>query len=126
MNQTEPELQRIPPDEADRLDDWVRAAQRGEVAEFERIYRRFGGQVYTMALRFTADVERAEELTQDVFIRLWKKLDRFRWESSFATWLHRLAVNAILSGLRRDGRRFTWELLAEDVSALAGPARSTH
>lgn len=124
MNQTELESQSSPPETAARLDDWVRAAQRGEVDEFERIYRRFGGRIYTMALRFTADVERAEELTQDVFIRLWTKIDGFRWESSFETWLHRLAINSILSGLRRDRRRFTWELLAEDITALAGPSRA--
>jgi RNA polymerase sigma-70 factor (ECF subfamily) len=112
-----------PPEDFDAR---IRAAQRGEVEPFERIYRRFSAKVYTMALRFTADAHRAEELTQDVFVRVWRNIGSFRWESSFETWLHRLAVNGILSGLRSEGRRSSWELLSEDVATLAGPAPSTH
>lgn len=126
MNRTETAARLELKEPPEQFESRIRAAQRGEIDSFERIYRRFGARIYTMALRFTADAHRAEELTQDVFLRVWRKIGTYRWESSFDTWLHRLAVNGILSGLRADSRRFSWELLGEDVATLAGPARPTH
>jgi RNA polymerase sigma-70 factor (ECF subfamily) len=82
-------------------------AARGDQAAFERLYRLHHGRVFSLALRM-AGAQWAEDLTQDVFIRAWQKLGTFRGESSFGTWLYRLAVNLILSRretLRRRAQR---------------------
>jgi len=108
------------------LDALVRRAQIGETAAFEALYRRFAARVHTICLRLCADGGRADELTQDVFVRTWRKIDTFRWESSFETWLYRVAVNHALTTLRSDRRRASWELLTEDPGAVAGPSRQTY
>ena len=82
-------------------------AARGDQSAFERLYRLHHGRVFSLALRM-AGAQWAEDLTQDVFIRAWQKLGTFRGESSFGTWLYRLAVNLILSRretLRRRAQR---------------------
>ncbi len=78
----------------------VRRAQRGDAAAFERLYREHVGRVYGLCLRMVADSGRAEELTQDVFVHAWNKLDRFAGRSAFSTWLHRLTVNLVISAQR--------------------------
>jgi RNA polymerase sigma-70 factor, ECF subfamily len=108
------------------LDALVREAQRGDTAAFEAIYRSHAARVYTLCLRLCGDAGRAEELTQDVFVRTWRKIDTFRGESSFETWLYRVAVNQALTTLRSDRRRANWELLTDDPGAVAGPARQVH
>ena len=86
---------------ADAVD--VALAQSGDQQAFERLYRAHVGRVYGLALRM-AGAGPAEELTQDVFVRAWEKLSSFRGEAAFATWLHRLAVNLLLSERSRRGR----------------------
>jgi len=110
----------------EELDALVRGAQRGEIEAFERIYRRFSARVHLLCLRFAGDAGRAEELTQDVFVRLWQKIGTFRWESAFETWLHRTVVNLALSGIRADRRRATWELLTDEFASVAKPSRQPH
>jgi RNA polymerase sigma-70 factor (ECF subfamily) len=83
------------------VDDVVLAAQ-GDTAAFERVYRAHVPRVYGLARRM-AGREAADELTQDVFVRVWQKLATFRGESSFGTWLHRLAVNVIIERFRSLG-----------------------
>ncbi|MCE7950395.1 MAG: sigma-70 family RNA polymerase sigma factor [Xanthomonadales bacterium PRO7] len=79
----------------------VRRALAGEVAAFEQLYRRHAGRVHGAILRLVGrDRARAEELTQDAFVQAWRKLGSFRFESTFATWLHRLGVNIALMDLR--------------------------
>lgn len=79
----------------------VRRAVAGEVAAFEQLYRRHAGRVHGAILRLVGrDRARAEELTQDAFVQAWRKLGSFRFESAFATWLHRLGVNIALMDLR--------------------------
>jgi RNA polymerase sigma-70 factor, ECF subfamily len=73
--------------------------------EFEELYRANAGRVYALCLRMTADSALAAELTQDVFVRAWNKLDTFRGESEFSTWLRRLAVNHVLNELTARKRR---------------------
>jgi len=80
----------------------VRRASAGEVSAFEKLYRRHVGRVHGAVWRLSGmNAARAEELTQEAFIRAWQKLDTFRFESAFTTWLHRLAVNVALMNLRR-------------------------
>ena len=80
----------------------VALAAQGDAGAFERVYQAHLGRVYNLARRM-AGPESAEELTQDVFVRAWQKLATFRGESSFATWLHRLAVNVIIERFRALG-----------------------
>lgn len=77
-------------------EDDVRCAAGGDQAAFERLYRAHVGRVYALAVRMV-DEEAAEDLTQEVFVRAWTKLRSFRGQSRFGTWLHRLAVNLILT-----------------------------
>jgi RNA polymerase sigma-70 factor (ECF subfamily) len=84
--------------------DAARAAA-GDRTAFERLYGRHVNRVFSLCARMVADRGRAEELTQDVFVRAWEKLHLFRGESSFATWLHRLAVNVVLNERKTESRR---------------------
>ena len=87
------------------LDPMVAAAARGDEGAFERIYRTHVGRIYALARRLADNAGHADELTQDVFVRTWERLATFRGDSSFRTWLHRLAVNVILSDRRSAWRR---------------------
>lgn len=80
----------------------MQRAANGDHAAFERLYRGHVERVYALAVRMV-DAEAAEDLTQEVFIRAWRKLGTFRGHARFGTWLHRLAVNHILS--RREAIR---------------------
>jgi RNA polymerase sigma-70 factor (ECF subfamily) len=82
----------------------VTRAAAGEAAAFERLYRKHVGRVHGTIWRLCGRNEaRAQELTQDAFVRAWRKLAEFRFESAFGTWLHRLAVNVALMDLRGRG-----------------------
>ncbi len=95
-----------PGSEPDRgFDTHLALAVQGDERGFERIYRAHVGRIYALALRLADNAGHAEELTQDVFVRTWERLASFRGESSFSTWLHRLAVNVILSDRRSAWRR---------------------
>ena len=83
----------------------MRLAREGDVGAFERLYRKNVGRVYGLCLRMVADRTLAEDLAQEVFIRAWEKLGTFRGESAFSSWLHRLAVNVVLSRQRSRRRR---------------------
>lgn len=102
-------------------DEWIGRAQAGDESAFERLYREHVGRVYALCLRMSADARRAEELTQDVFVRAWERLGSFRGDSAFSSWLYRLAVNVVL-GERRSERRRTKRVLATDEAAQAIPA----
>jgi RNA polymerase sigma-70 factor, ECF subfamily len=98
-------------------------AASGDRVAFERLYRRHVDRVYTLCVRMAGDRTRAEELTQDVFVRAWEKLHLFRGESSFGTWIHRLAVNVVLNARKSEGRR--WSRVEDDdegdrVDRIAG------
>jgi RNA polymerase sigma-70 factor, ECF subfamily len=84
--------------------DVVHLAQQGDSAAFERIYRMHSRKVYTLCLRMVADRTDAEDLTQDVFLQLFRKIKTFRGESAFSTWLHRMAVNIVLMRFRKKPR----------------------
>ena len=82
----------------------VRLAAAGDTTAFERLYRAHVPRVYGLACRM-AGYDRADEFTQDVFVRTWQKLRTFRGEATFSSWLYRLAANLICSQLRADGTR---------------------
>ena len=74
---------------------------RGDTQAFEALYRRYGGKVFGIAWRLTLDQGQAEDLTQDAFVRIWQQLPGFRFESSLATWIYRVATNVVLAQLRK-------------------------
>jgi len=81
--------------------DVVRRAQQGNADAFEKIYRLHSRRVYALCLRMAGNPNEAEDLTQDVFLQLFRKIDTFRGESAFSTWLHRISVNIVLMRFRR-------------------------
>lgn len=93
---------------SDRQGDDARDARRaaaGDVGAFERLYRRHAARVYGLARRLLRRPDRAEELTQEVFLQAWRECGSYRGEAPFGAWLSRLARNLVLNELRRDGRR---------------------
>ena len=79
----------------------IRLAQKGDAAAFERIFRLHSGRVYALCLRMARNTSQAEELTQEVFLQLFRKIHTFRGESAFSTWLHRVSANVVLMRLRK-------------------------
>ena len=74
---------------------WIRRAQQSDSRAFEKLYRMHIDKVYGLCLRMTGNVAEAEDCAQDAFIQAWNKLSKFRGDSAFATWLHRMAVNTL-------------------------------
>jgi RNA polymerase sigma-70 factor, ECF subfamily len=89
---------------AERCDgETVRLAQGGDAAAFEQIYRTHCRRVYGLCFRMTGNPTLAEDLTQDIFLQVFRKIQTFRAESAFSTWLYRLAVNVVLMRRRVKG-----------------------
>ena len=100
----------------------VESAKRGSKAAFETLYRNHVGKVYGLCLRMTANRATAEDCTQEAFIQAWRSLPAFESRSAFGTWLHRIAVNAVLAQARRRRERLGADASAEDEAvALADP-----
>jgi len=78
-----------------------RLAAAGNLAAFELIYERYHRRTYSLCLRMTSNQTEAEDLTQEAFIQLFRKIGSFRGDSAFSTWLHRLTVNQVLMHFRR-------------------------
>ena len=83
-------------------DEAIRLACQGDSNAFERLYKLHNRRVYGLCLRIAGNPPEAEDLTQDVFLQLFRKIRTFRGESKFSTWLHRLAINIILMRLRKN------------------------
>jgi RNA polymerase sigma-70 factor (ECF subfamily) len=81
----------------------IERARAGDVACFESLYGLHKKRVYSLCLRMTGNTAQAEDLTQEAFLQLYRKIATFRGESAFSTWLHRLAVNVVLMHLRKKG-----------------------
>src|SRR6267142_6490620 len=79
----------------------ARAAGQGDMEAFEELYQRHNRRVYAVCLRMTHSVTEAEDLTQEAFIQLFRKIGSFRGDSAFTTWLHRLTVNQCLMHFRK-------------------------
>jgi RNA polymerase sigma-70 factor (ECF subfamily) len=104
----------------------VLRAQNGDVGAFEAVYRDHVVRVYNLVRRISGDPVVADELTQEVFVRAWQHLASFRGEASFATWLHRLAVNVALGDRRAEGRRLARILPLPDADAPAPQRAPDH
>ena len=82
-------------------EDTIRLAQQGNAAAFEQLYRRYSGRVFAVCLRIVNNDSEAEDLTQEVFLQLFRKIHTFRGEAKFSTWLYRLSSNFALMRLRK-------------------------
>lgn len=85
--------------------DLAQASARGDLAAFEMLYERHHRRVYSLCLRMLANPTEAEDLAQEVFVQLFRKIGSFRGESAFTTWLHRMTVNQVLMHFRKRGVR---------------------
>lgn len=103
-----------------RMEEVIDRARAGDRSAFERLYRENVGRVYALCLRMSADPALAEELTQDVFVKAWRKLGSFRGESAFTSWLHRIAVNTVFQRQRSEKRRRARREAARWLSPLGG------
>jgi len=79
----------------------IERAKSGDALAFQALYDRHKRRVYSLCLRMTANTAEAEDLTQEAFLQLYRKIATFRGESAFSTWLHRLSVNVVLMHLRK-------------------------
>jgi RNA polymerase sigma-70 factor (ECF subfamily) len=100
------------------VSDLVEQARSGDHGAFEALYRRHVGRVYALCLRIFADRSKAEDLTQQIFIRVWMKLGSFRGESSFGSWLFRVSMNVVLNELKSEEARERRTAPAEEASEL--------
>jgi RNA polymerase sigma-70 factor (ECF subfamily) len=92
----------------------VARARGGDAGAFESLYREHVGRVYGLCLRMTGQPATAEDLTQDTFVSAWRSLPGYEGRSSFSTWLHRIAVNAVLAARRGPLGRNETSLTGED------------
>ncbi len=79
----------------------IRLAQAGDAAAFEQLYQLHSRRVYALCLRMVGNPSDAEDLMQEAFLQLFRKIATFRGESAFSTWLHRMTVNVVLMRLRK-------------------------
>ncbi|HEV2388826.1 MAG TPA: sigma-70 family RNA polymerase sigma factor [Candidatus Acidoferrales bacterium] len=102
----------------------IRLAQHGDAGAFEHLYRLHGRRVYSLCLRMVSNAAEAEDLAQEAFLQLFRKIQTFRGESAFSTWLHRLTVNVVLMRLRRKNVvEASLDELAEQDEESGGPPR---
>ena len=90
-----------------QLDATIRRAQRGDAAAFEDLYRQHSRRVYGLCLRMVSDPFEAEDLAQEAFLQLFRKIHTFRGESAFSSWLHRLTANVVLMSFRKKKAHLT-------------------
>ena len=90
-------------------------AAQNDMGAFEELYQRHNRRVYSLCLRMTGNVSEAEDLAQEVFIQLFRKIGSFRGESAFTTWLHRLTVNQVLMHFRNTIRRRESPCMFDDL-----------
>ncbi len=116
----------------------VRRAQAGDRAAFDALVRRYDREILQLALRVVRSEDEASELYQEAFLKVYRSLSRFRFESSFSTWLYRVVMNVCMDHLRRrqrrkevqgpvaeDGQPEFFQTIAEERATL-DPARTLH
>ena len=104
-------------------EQWILEAARGDLRAFEKLYRAYVGRIYALCLRMSGDRGTAEDLTQEVFVRLWQRIGSFERRSRFFTWLFRLAVNLAIDRLRGETRRADLESTDEEPERRPAPPR---
>src|SRR5206468_10595868 len=99
-------------------------AKRGDASSFEALYGLHKRRVYSLCLRMVGNTAEAEDLTQEAFLQLHRKIATFRGDSAFSTWLHRLAINVVLMHLRKKGLSLISLDEAMEPTPEEGPGRS--
>ena len=126
---SEPMTETTTPEVAAETDAaWARSAAAGDSVAFASLYRRHAGRVHGVIVRLVGGHGvRAEDLTQEAFVRAWQALPKFRFESACSTWLHRLAVTTALMELRtrRSGPRFDDDDALEDIGMADSAGNGT-
>ncbi len=105
-------------------DDTLARAQRGDHQAFAQLYSLHKRRIYSLCLRMVGNTAEAEDLTQEAFLQLHRKIATFRGDSAFSTWMHRLAINVVLMHLRRKGLALISLDEAMDPTPEEGPGRS--
>lgn len=90
----------------------IQRSQSGDHKAFEQLYRANAAKVYGLCLRLCGQRELAEDLTQEAFVRAWQKLDSFRGDSAFSSWLYRLTSNVVIGYLRQQSK---WKMVNFDI-----------
>lgn len=101
-------------DQGDTEQDLVARVRRGDREAEYALYQRHAGRVHRLVYRLCADEELANDLTQDAFVRAFSRLDLFRGDATFGTWIHRIAVNLTLNAKRSEQRRARWIAPVDD------------
>ena len=111
---------------ANRMSDLelIRRAQQGEEEAFATLFNAHKAKVYSLCLRMTSNTAEAEDLTQDAFLQVFRKLATFRGDSALSTWLYRVAVNTVLMHFRKKGLRQV--SLDEPVNQTPGAQKREH
>lgn len=104
---------------------WIRRAQRADSRAFEALYRMHLDRVYGLCLRMTGTRAEAEDCTQEAFIQAWNQIRKFRGDSAFGTWLHRIAVNAVLGRIRKSKREQDRIQAANEISSSPAAVADT-
>jgi RNA polymerase sigma-70 factor, ECF subfamily len=102
-------------------EELISRAQRGEEAALHALYRRYAPRVYAVVRRIAADDALADDWSQEAWLRVFRSLPSFRGESAFSTWVHRVAVNSALQGLRSRSRQGDREAALPGVEATPPP-----
>ena len=110
------------PDSADG--DVLARAQAGDHQAYAQLYALHKRRIYSLCLRMVGNVAEAEDLTQEAFLQLHRKIATFRGDSAFSTWLHRLAINVVLMQLRKKGLSLISLDEAMEPTPQEGPSRS--
>jgi RNA polymerase sigma-70 factor (ECF subfamily) len=105
-------------------DDILTRAQNGDHHAFAQLYSLHKRRIYSLCLRMVGNTAEAEDLTQEAFLQLHRKIATFRGDSAFSTWMHRLAINVVLMHLRRKGLALISLDEAMDPAPEEGPGRS--
>lgn len=103
-------------------EDDIALAAGGDTRAYERLYRTHVPHIYALCLRMTANRAEAEDATQDAFVQAWRKLDSFRGDSRFSSWLHRIAVNVVLGRMRSRKRELERMRLVDPETQTPTPA----
>jgi RNA polymerase sigma-70 factor (ECF subfamily) len=102
------------PDDHDGERALARRATSGDEAAFEQLYRAHSPRVFALCLRMSGSRQRAADLTQDVFVHIWERLNTWRGDAALSSWIHRVTVNLVLSNVRTDQRRQKHEMTNDD------------
>ena len=118
------EEKQIEPEEPDATPDkvLVARAKRNDIAAYEELVTRYQGKIYSLLYNMTSNKEDAEDLVQEVFVKAHKSLKKFRGQSSFYTWVYRIAVNRAINFLKKRKRKSAMSLDDVDLGVERDPA----